>query len=770
MQVIFSLLAGLIIAFAIQLLLGNLGLALGLTVFDIAPHESQNLGQDSQEPETASFLPITHLIGFGVAISLSIVVFVATLLATEFSQIDEPRRGLVFGIILWASFWLLFTWLSSTTIASIADSVLGTVMSGGKQLLSTIRRAMQPSSSDPVNINQTLLELETTTSQLVKFQQQLPELLSQQQETLLAELNDLLQQQLSNGESAPVETHAGQPTSFAESNFRPLETGSIPHLSTSNSSPGLLAQIKLPDWRQVLQQVLRQVDLSHWDVKTLWEQLHAYFSETDRTSAQTVIQQDAEEYVRYAPTWSFRPENLAEEFFDRLYDADAAPVLVQSQLDKLDHTQLARWLQERQDLTEEKVTAIAEQLIEVRDAVRDKISSQLTSQVEHAQTITAVQEKLLAYCRYTNRDLLTPQNLAEKIHALSVEHKSFKRAVSVTDIQSNIAAIEAVLSRRRGLSSSKKRELIETLHIAWPATVTEDHNPTLLGILNQTLTDYFQTNNEATPSLEDIKPVLLDLLSQHSWQSSLSHLDWNDFSSHIQVPRKLQPALSEWLQEIRPSIVQPPRRWVNRALHSTQDLAHWLTTQISRYLRYQDREAFQPTQIAKDLAHIGKGIFLSSVLHWQRRFAEGARPNDESLSEILQLESLLDSDLWQQELAKRRDLTPSEIQQVLDWCQAAWKQAIQQIYTGVQTLWSTSGEMLSLEDGNPLKAAGQQVVEQIEDAQQTLQSHAIAIKAEILQPVNAARKQVAIAAWWLFNSLIWSGMAAALAGWGAVLY
>ncbi|MEL6939771.1 MAG: hypothetical protein AAFO84_11325, partial [Cyanobacteria bacterium J06598_1] len=61
-------------------------------------------------------------------------------------------------------------------------------------------------------------------------------------------------------------------------------------------------------------------------------------------------------------------------------------------------------------------------------------------------------------------------------------------------------------------------------------------------------------------------------------------------------------------------------------------------------------------------------------------------------------------------------------------------------------------------------------VGQIELAQTKVTERAAAVKAELQTQADAARRQVAIAAWWLFIALISSGSAAAGAGYLAAIY
>ena len=75
-----SLIFGLLMTAALQLVLTILGIALGFSLVDWSAG-----GEPEQESQSGSgSLPISHLAGFGIALSLSLVLFVASLLTTEF--------------------------------------------------------------------------------------------------------------------------------------------------------------------------------------------------------------------------------------------------------------------------------------------------------------------------------------------------------------------------------------------------------------------------------------------------------------------------------------------------------------------------------------------------------------------------------------------------------------------------------------------------------------------------------------------------------------
>ncbi len=142
----FSLLAGLIMAFAFQLLLTSLEVALGLSFAgwalapDSASDRSTNGVTDgaTDSDDARSTEPISHLLGAGVAFSLAVVLFAASFLTVQFSGFDQPRVGLIFGTILWAAYLLILSWLSSVAVSGLVSAVLGTAAAGIRRLFSAI--------------------------------------------------------------------------------------------------------------------------------------------------------------------------------------------------------------------------------------------------------------------------------------------------------------------------------------------------------------------------------------------------------------------------------------------------------------------------------------------------------------------------------------------------------------------------------------------------------------------------------------------------------
>ncbi|KPQ33562.1 MAG: Bacterial protein of unknown function (DUF883) [Phormidesmis priestleyi Ana] len=730
MELIFSVVGGLVVALVLQLLLANFGLALGLTVLDWSPDDSPDDSPDSSDSSalkqrtsdnktqstTASSefsLPVTHLLGFGVAASLSLVIFAASLLATEFSQILDPRRGIIFGLIFWATYWLLFIWLSSSTAVSIADSVLGSAIAGGRQLISTLQQLLpdeNPSKEGNLAVAQQSLikNLAAEISQVADVQQALPELLAQQKDMLLAEIGD--RTQLSSEQIADLLKHI-KPTEQASSKSTALDgvsdssPDSSPTLTSSSPisivQPNLLAQLDLPDWKQMLGKVLDgQIDLSDLSARGLWQQIPELSDSNKIKSAHKTIQQVAEAYLRYAPSWALQPEALQEAFTEQIHVStvisEMIPEQISAQLSTLDHDHFVDWLQKRKDLSKERVEAIASQLSNVPSKLAAALSfdqeeaeeQQTEPKMEQSAESKVIQEKLIAYCRYTNLDILTPTGLTEKIQSQLQEH-----CISTTsNLSIDIDAISDVLSRRNKITPAKSEFLIKTLKSALSAKISE-------------------TSHQAQSVKE---------------------------ASAITV-------------------------------HAARSLPEQLSSQFSRYLRYQEKSAFHPEQIAKDVTQIVSQVLrgaLSSLLH------------PSALLDLFQDSELeiqfWDKSLWENELIKRRDMTTDEIQQILEWGESASKPIAQKIGAWIEVVQHKASELGQLPEGHLesvfLEKARQQIVEQISIAQTRLKDQADAVKADVQRRADAVKGQIEIATWWLFTALLLSGIAAGSAGWLAAVY
>ncbi|MCM1982626.1 YrzE family protein [Lyngbya confervoides] len=700
MQLVFALLAGLVIAVMLQVVLTSLGIALGLTVLNLGPAsdppmDSQGDDSSAQDPaknpsraSPAKPLPVTHMLGGGIALSLSIVLFLSALAGTEFSQIPEPRRGLVWGLMVWATYWLLLFWLSSTTFAWVTESLVGAAVGGSRLLVSTIGRQWGPEPENSAE-DQTLDRLVTEVSKLAQQQAQFPSLLAHQRQDLL---RDLCERTSLSAEQVDRVIH--EVISRTQGDLPPVEA------SQPQSSQGLagvrqvlaqaLESLDLPSWKTLLRNAIQSQDGSDWDLETLWHQVQTL--PIPGREDLDVIEQDVQTYLRHAPSWALRPEILQSEFYDCLYDPQADPQVLQGQILQIGRDRLGAWLQARQDLSSDQIETLLEALIEVRDAVIATVTP------PHLDTpIEPIQTRLLAYCRYTNREALSAAAMAQKVQAQLEAQEGLGRSLPPVDQALDLPALRAALSKRKGLSNRQRQALMDSLTAAWPAPQAADRR--------------------------EPKP------------------DQGDLNSPDSPP------------------ANQPRPWLVRTLQSSEDVLHYLQRQLNHYLRFQDKSALNPAQMAQDLGQILQRLLGPLVT---------------KLPDPAALQGLEES--WQQALEARSDLSSLDREAIRSGFQSAWQTALagtentlRSLETSIKEGLATAREALANGD-TPLEQVRQQVVDQIVSIQAQLAAQAQDLALDLQQQAEAAKRQVQIAAWWLLGSLLLSGASAAIAGWLAVLY
>lgn len=154
-QLLTALVVGLLIAFALQILLTSLGVAVGMSVLAVragadrsqafpadeleavSPSETETAIEPESKP-AESAAQLGFWAGFSVLLTVDIVLFAACFLAARFSQAQSPLTGAIEGIVIWSAYLLVLIWLSSTAVSSVVGSLLGITMGGFRQIMRPI--------------------------------------------------------------------------------------------------------------------------------------------------------------------------------------------------------------------------------------------------------------------------------------------------------------------------------------------------------------------------------------------------------------------------------------------------------------------------------------------------------------------------------------------------------------------------------------------------------------------------------------------------------
>lgn len=149
-QLLTVLVIGVLTAFALQLLLTVLGIALGISVLQVGSSEG-----DREDDRSSNSSAVGMLAGFGVFLTVNTVLFAACFLATKFGQVSDPVSGAIAGVVIWSAYFLLMLWLSSTAVSSLVGVVLDALTGGFRRIVSAIANALT-GSTEPITEEQML--------------------------------------------------------------------------------------------------------------------------------------------------------------------------------------------------------------------------------------------------------------------------------------------------------------------------------------------------------------------------------------------------------------------------------------------------------------------------------------------------------------------------------------------------------------------------------------------------------------------------------------
>ncbi|MFM7426907.1 MAG: MFS transporter, partial [Elainella sp.] len=137
-QFFIALVSGILLAFAIQLLLTNFSVAAGISYL------GKSSGDDHSDDREGglSIRKITLGVGIWTLISVSIALFFACYLAVQLSLLTTPRLGAIISLVIWAAYFSLLVWVSSTTVGSLIGSVVQTATSGFQAIAGTATAAL----------------------------------------------------------------------------------------------------------------------------------------------------------------------------------------------------------------------------------------------------------------------------------------------------------------------------------------------------------------------------------------------------------------------------------------------------------------------------------------------------------------------------------------------------------------------------------------------------------------------------------------------------
>ncbi|MEL6605474.1 MAG: MFS transporter [Cyanobacteria bacterium J06614_10] len=139
-QFLIALLSGVILAFGFQLLLTNLSIATGVSY--VAHSSNDSSSSSSSSSGGMGIKKIGLAFGLWTLITVSLALFFACWLAIRLTAYGNPFLGAVTGLVIWATYFTLLMWFSSTTVGSLIGSVVSSATSGFQTIMGTAAAAL----------------------------------------------------------------------------------------------------------------------------------------------------------------------------------------------------------------------------------------------------------------------------------------------------------------------------------------------------------------------------------------------------------------------------------------------------------------------------------------------------------------------------------------------------------------------------------------------------------------------------------------------------
>ena len=134
-----ALIAGVLLAFGFQLLFTNLSVAAGISYLG-RPSDSDD--DDNGDSLGGTIRKISTGVGVWTLVTVTLALFIACFLAVKLSLFDRWWFGAIVGLVIWATYFSLLVWVSSTTVGSLIGSVVNAATSSFQAILGTATAAI----------------------------------------------------------------------------------------------------------------------------------------------------------------------------------------------------------------------------------------------------------------------------------------------------------------------------------------------------------------------------------------------------------------------------------------------------------------------------------------------------------------------------------------------------------------------------------------------------------------------------------------------------
>jgi hypothetical protein len=733
-----ALVAGVMLAFAFQLLFTNLGVAAGISL--LGGSSSSDADSRSSTSLGGTLKKIGFTLGLGTLISVTIALFLACLLAVRLSLFVSPVSGAIVGLVIWATFFSLMVWLSSTTVGSLIGSIVNTATSGMQALVGTAAAAIGSKAAsdrvvataeaaasavrrelgaaiDPVTMRENIEDLlqtvrkpELDIEQITRdFERLLDEedldvlvgnerlkdidretfvqLISDRTDLSKKEINRIADRLESVWKNKISKSSSGNSVSelanylksaskeellgsdLAQQLNRLKQEIGIGGQSKSQQSGGPLAQAASMGLNSLIGMLIGRADLSDLDIEKIVGQLQQtkdYLGEqTDKVATKvgakepasfSPIRSDIENYLLNAHPWQLKQSNLNVEFRDLLYDPEADPRAVITELQRINRRDFVELLQQKGMLTQEQIQSIANQL----EAIRLEVIAAAKAAREIEENIALLAE-VENYLVNTPKQALSPEKIQldfkpileddnidyERLNnrLMQLDRPTFERLLNqrgdLDEIETSRIIAELEMTRDRVLQeaqetfgAAKAKAQRQWLHVQsyLRDTGKDELNPEAIKRELQLLVEEPEVGTAA----------LQARLSQFDRDTLVKLLSQREDINEADIERIIDEVEGVWLQA---------RSLPGQLMGKAEQQYDRATSTIAQYLRDTGKEELNPEGIRNDLTLLLNDPKLGATAI-RHRLAE------------------MDRDTLVQLLTQRGDLSEEQVNNIIDEVQS----------------------------------------------------------------------------------------------------
>ncbi|HEY9693079.1 MAG TPA: hypothetical protein V6D15_12780 [Oculatellaceae cyanobacterium] len=655
-----ALVAGVVLAFAVQFVLTNLSVAVGISYLghksdsDSNDHHNNN---DDSGSVGGTIRKIGTAVGIWTLITVTIALLIACYLAVKLTLITDAGLGAIVGLVIWATYFSLLVWVSSTTVGSLIGSVVNTATSGFQAILGTAAAAIGAKAAS----NQVVATAEAAANAIRR--------------EFTAGLDPV-----SMRETVEDYIQSLRPPELDIKSIR-QEFEKIlndPQLKEVASSGGLATIGR----QQLVDLVSSRTDLSKRDVNRIADQLEAVWKQTVGQFPQAAQQLQPQQ-----PDWmkelmnylkSAQPDQLRQELTGRIdqlmgmiqpnnrqgegKDKESPSMVDQAMM--LGFNALMSTVMGRTDLSQLDVQKILEQLKTARDKVSDQ-AGQITAQVKGEPTYSPIRADvenylLNAYAWKMNKDTVA-REFKDVLYDPQADPGSVHREVDQLSRQDFVNLLQ-----QRGLFTQDKiheiADQLETIRQEVLFTTKTAEEQQQKEDLRRRVEAYILLSKKEDLTKDAIARDFADVLHDQDADTETLKQRFSqlDRDSLLQIFTQRQDITADEAQ----TIVNELEAQRDRSLLQAEDLATqakaqaetvWLN--LESYLQNTGKEELNPEGIKRDITKLlddpqaGMGAIRARL-------------------------SRFDRDTLVKLLSQRQDLSEEQVNQTIDQVQSSWSSAL----------------------------------------------------------------------------------------------